>query len=182
LAEAIIDCVAAGARVLNLSAVVSQTSFKGEQELQRSLDYAASRGVISVAAAGDQGMLGSTVITRHPGVIPVVACDDQGRPTAGSNLGPSIGRRGVMAPGRAVTSLGPNGEYQTFGGSSAAAPFVTGAMALLWSEFPSAHSTMVRSAVTKAIPGSRPSITPRLLNAGAALQLMNTAQPLEMVK
>ena len=38
------------------------------------------RGVIVVAAAGNQGTLGSSAITRHPWVIPVVACDLRGRP------------------------------------------------------------------------------------------------------
>jgi subtilisin family serine protease len=77
LAAAIIDCVNAGARVLNLSAALAQPSSKGEWDLQQALGYAASRGAISVAAAGNQGMLGSSAITRHPSVIPVAACDPQ---------------------------------------------------------------------------------------------------------
>ena len=48
-----------------------------------------------VAAAGNQGTLGSSAITRHPWVIPVVACDLRGRPMNESNLGSSIGRRGL---------------------------------------------------------------------------------------
>ncbi len=55
---------------------------------------------------------------------------------AASNLGSSIARRGLMAPGDAVTSLGTNGQTVTSGGTSAATPFVTGAIALLWSIFP----------------------------------------------
>jgi hypothetical protein len=60
----------------------------------------------SVAAAGNQGTLGSTAITRHLWVIPVVAYDLQGRPMDQSNLGSSIGRRGLGAPGDRITSLG----------------------------------------------------------------------------
>ena len=59
-----------------------------------------------VAAAGNQGTVGSSVITRHPWVIPVIACDLQGRPTTESNLGSSIGRRGLAAPGENIASLG----------------------------------------------------------------------------
>ena len=80
LAEAIIDCIDAGAHVLNLSAALAQPSIKGERGIEEALDHAARQGVIVVAAAGNQGTLGSSAITRHPWVIPVVACDLRGRP------------------------------------------------------------------------------------------------------
>src|SRR5438128_7013648 len=95
----------------------------------RALDHALQRGVLIVVAAGNQGTLGSSVITRHPWVIPVVAYDLRGRPMDQSNLGNSIGRRGLGAPGNAVTSLGAQGPPLTFAGTSAATPFVTGAIA-----------------------------------------------------
>jgi len=95
LATAIIECIDAGARVINLSAALAQLSSKGEREIEGALDYAARRGVIVIAAAGNQGAIGSSSITRHPCVIPVVACDLQGRPISYSNLGSSIGRRGL---------------------------------------------------------------------------------------
>ena len=139
LAQAILDCIDAGARVLNISAALAQPSMKNERTLEEALDQAARRGVIVVAAAGNQGTLGSTAITCHPWVIPVVGYDLQGRPMNHSNLGSSIGRRGLGAPGDRITSLGAEGEPLTFGGTSAAAPFVTGAIALLWSEFPNRY-------------------------------------------
>src|SRR6266699_3879532 len=69
LAAAIRDSIKAGARVLNLSAALAQPSSKGERKLEDALDYAARRGVIAVAAAGNQGAVGSSAITRHPWVI-----------------------------------------------------------------------------------------------------------------
>src|SRR4029077_17134835 len=99
LAQAILDCIDAGARVLNISAALAQPSMKNERTLQEALDQTARRGVIVVAAAGNQGTLGSTAITCHPWVIPVVGYDLQGRPMNHSNLGNSIGRRGLGAPG-----------------------------------------------------------------------------------
>ena len=126
LAAAIAETVDAGARVINLSAALLQPSGKGERELEHALDYAAQRGVLVVAAAGNQSRVGSSVITRHPWVIPVVACDLQGRPTAESNLGGSIGRWGLAASGENIVSLGSAGKPQTYAGTSAAAPFVTG--------------------------------------------------------
>jgi subtilisin family serine protease len=175
LAAAIIETIDAGARVLNLSAALAQPSLKGERELEEALDYAARRGVIAVAAAGNQGTFGSSAITRHPWVISVVACDLRGRPMNQSNLGRSIGRRGLSAPGKDITSLGAEGPPLTFGGTSAATPFVTGAIALLWSEFPAATAAEVRLAVTQAYAPRRNTVVPPLLDAWAAYQVMVTA-------
>jgi subtilisin family serine protease len=170
LAAAIIECIDAGARVLNLSLALAQPSIKGEQALEEAINRAIRRGVIVVAAAGNQGALGSSAITRHPWVIPVVACDLTGRPMNETNLGASIGRRGLSAPGDGVTSLGAEGEPLTLGGTSVAAPFVTGAIALLWSEFPAATATQVKLAVTQASKPRRAAVVPPLLDAAAAYQ------------
>jgi subtilisin family serine protease len=182
LAEAIIDSVNAGARVLNLSVALAQPSPEGERDLEQALDYAASRGAISVAAAGNQGILGSSAITRHPSVIPVAACDLQGRPLTESNLGGSIGRRGLMAPGVGITSLGTNGKPRTFGGTSVAAPFVTGAIALVWSEFPRASAAKIRLAFTQMRSGRRRAIAPPLLDGWAVLQTMDSNQVREVLE
>lgn len=172
LAQAIVDCVNAGARVLNLSAALVEPSAKGVRELEQALDYSGRRGVIVVAAAGNQASVGSSAITRHAWVIPVAGCDPEGRPTEESNLGRSIGRRGLSAPGLNITSLGTNGKPQTLGGTSAAAPFVAGAIALLWSEFPAATAGQVKLAVTQTGGQGRSRLVPPLLNAWAAYQAM----------
>jgi subtilisin family serine protease len=142
LAGAILECVGAGARVLNLSVALVQPSSRGERALEEALDYAARRGTVVVVAAGNQGAVGSSSLTRCPWVLPVAACDRRGRPLGQSNLGSSIGRRGLSAPGEGITSLGAGGGLLTLGGTSAAASFVTGAAALLWSEFPTASSSV----------------------------------------
>ena len=175
LAAAIIECIDAGARVINLSLALAQPSTKGEQALEEALSQAVRRGVIVVAAAGNQGTVGSSAITRHPWVIPVVACDLRGRPTNESNLGASIGRRGLSAPGNGITSLGAEGQLLTLGGTSVAVPFVTGAIALLWSEFPSATAAQIKLAVTQASAPRRASVVPPLLDAAGAWQILLTA-------
>ena len=173
LATAITDCVNAGANVINISAALLQATSSDEKELERSLDHAAKRNVIVVVAAGNQGTVGSTAITRHPWVIPVAACDRLGRAVGYSNLGSSIGRRGLSAPGENITSLVANGKHLAFGGTSAAAPFVTGAIALLWSQFPKATAAQLKFAVTNGNTPRRPAVVPPLLDALAAYQAMS---------
>src|SRR5262249_52854211 len=96
----------------------------------------------------------------------------QGSPMNHSNLGISIGRRGLGAPGDRITSIGANGKQLTLGGTSAAAPFVTGAIALLWSEFPTATAAEVKFAATQAYIPRRTSVVPPLLDAWAAYQVV----------
>jgi subtilisin family serine protease len=172
LAAAIIECIDAGARVINLSLALVQPSVKGEQALQEALDHALKRGAIVVAAAGNQGTLGSSAITRHQWVMSVMACDLRGRPMNDSNLGSSIGRWGLSAPGDGITSLGAEGQTLTLGGTSVAVPFVTGTVALLWSEFPSATAAQIKLAITQASARQRASVVPPLLNAEAAYQIL----------
>jgi subtilisin family serine protease len=176
LAAAIIECIDTGARVINLSLALARPSTRGERDLENALNQAVRRSVVVVAAAGNQGGIGSSAITRHPWVIPVVACDLRGRPMNESNLGRSISRQGLTAPGDAITSLGAEGQPLTLGGTSAAAPFVTGAIALLWSVFPTATAAQVKFAVTQAYAARRTTVAPPLLNAWAAYQSMAAGQ------
>ncbi len=172
LATAIADAVSAGAKVINLSAAIAQPSSRGERQLEQALDYAARKGVLVIAAAGNQATVGSSAITRHPWVIAVIGCDLEGKPTTESNLGSSIGRWGLAAPGQNITSLGTDGKPQTSGGTSVAAPFVTGATALLWSEFPGASAARIKLAVTQAGRRPRRTIAPPVLDAWAAYEAM----------
>ncbi|SCX46300.1 S8 family serine peptidase [Nitrosospira sp. Nsp1] len=175
LAAAILECINAGARVINLSLALAQPSVKGEQVLEEALNQALRRGVLIIAAAGNQGTLGSSAITRHPWVIPVVACDLRGRPINESNLGGSIGMRGLSAPGDSITSLGAGGQTLTLGGTSVAVPFVTGTIALLWSEFSTATAAQIKLAATRASAPRRAAVVPPLLDAAAAYQSLLTA-------
>jgi subtilisin family serine protease len=168
LAAAIVQTVDAGARVINVSAALVRSSDR-EDGLHAALDHAAARGAIVVAAAGNQGTVGSvTGITRHPWVIPVAACDLRGRPLDHANLGTSISRRGLRAPGEDIVGLAAGGGLRTLTGSSASAPFVTGTIALLWSEFPAARPEEIRAAVLQRPLTARRAIVPPLLDAWAA--------------
>src|SRR5918994_3738900 len=94
VAQAIVDCVDAGARIVNLSAATGEPTTRVEGRVRQALDHAARHGTVVVAAAGNQATLGSSEITRHGAVIPVVGYDRFGRPLDQSNFGSSAGRRG----------------------------------------------------------------------------------------
>jgi subtilisin family serine protease len=169
LAAAIVETVDAGARAINLSAALLQPSGNGERELTQALDLAAARGVIIVAAAGNHGTVGGSAIARHRWVIPVAGCDGSGRPISESNFGSSIGRRGLSAPAQDISGLGTNGESRSFHGTSAAAPFVTGTIALLFSEFSSATGAEMKLALLQTMV-RRNTVVPPLLDATAAYE------------
>jgi subtilisin family serine protease len=63
----------------------------------------------------------------------VAASNEYGLLDPMSNFGPSIGSKGLMGPGINITSALSGGGYLQMSGTSFADPFVTGALALLWS-------------------------------------------------
>ena len=172
VADAMVACVDAGARVLNLSAVLSEVGISRHAGLEHALDYITRRRALLVAAAGNGSSMTGSALTRHPGVVPVVAFTRAGSPLAQSNLGRSLGARGIGAPGEGVTSLKPGGGRAVATGTSVAAPFVTGAIALLWSLMPSASSAEVKGALLHASVRRRTSVVPPLLNAGGAYRAL----------
>ena len=168
LADGIVGCVAAGARIINISAAFTGAAFTGAATgaavlLTAALDHAANRGVLVVAAAGNDGMVGGSVLTSHPWAVPVTGCDEHGVPLAASNMGRSIARRGLRAPGTGITGLRPDGGLGTLSGTSAATAVVTGALALAWSAAPDVPGGLLRAAVNQQRP--RTGMVPPLLDA-----------------
>ncbi|QBS43374.1 S8 family serine peptidase [Nocardia sp. CS682] len=169
LARALLECMAAGAAVVNVSAGPPVPSMADNRLLTQALDTAARRDVIVVAAAGNTTDLGTSTLTRHRWVVPVIAVDAHGRPARQSTLGPSIGRNGLAAPG-GLTSFTAGNGLATLTGTSFAAPLVTGTIALLWSLFPRASAAEIRAAVLGR--RRRGALIPPLLDAEAAYQQM----------
>lgn len=67
-----------------------------------------------------------------------------------------------------ITSISPSGGYTQMSGTSFAVPFVTGAIALLWSAFPNASPTVIMHSITSGKSLKPRSIIPLLLNVEAA--------------
>ena len=170
LANAIIDTVNAGAKIINLSLGLSVSSMAEYDKLQQAYDYALHKGVIVVVAAGNQGNIGSISLINHQWLIPVAACGENGHLDPTSNFGASIGSRGLMAPGVNIMSTSPSEgtKYTRMSGTSFAAPFVTGSIALLWSLYPNASPAAVVYSITASSSFKRRSIIPPLLNVEAA--------------
>jgi subtilisin family serine protease len=173
LSQAIVETVNAGARVINLSSGISRPRERGKDSLNRALNFAASRGSIVVVSSGNQSNVGGSCITQHPWVIPVVSCETDGRTSGESNLSASIGRQGLRAPGQDITSLGSGNTFATFNGTSAACPFVTGAIALLWSRFPWLTATQIKMAILG--DGNRNCVVPPLMNVSEAWRRLDVA-------
>jgi subtilisin family serine protease len=167
LANAIIETVDAGTRIINLSLGLSSSSLTTYRELQEAYDYALHKEVIIVVAAGNYGYIGNISLINHNWLIPVAACNEDGRLDPSSNFGASIGNRGVMAPGVNIKSTYPDGQYTHMSGTSVATPFVTGSIALLWSIFPNANPASIMNYITKGTSVKRRSIIPPLLDVEA---------------
>lgn len=131
-----------GARIINLSLGGATPS----QALCDAAVYAASRGALVVAAAGNSG--GAVLYPAACADVVAVAATDQadGRPLF-SNFGPEID---LAAPGVNIYSawyaagIGASG-YFTRSGTSMATPFVAGAAALVWSWWPTWTADQVRA-------------------------------------
>jgi subtilisin family serine protease len=170
LADAVVEVVDAGARIINLSLGLSASSIVKFSELHEAYDYAFRKGVIIVAAAGNQGNIGFFPVIDHPWIIPVVSCDMQGRLDPISNVGPSIAKRGLMAPGVNITSTVPGGGYRQLSGTSFAAPFVTGTIVLLKSIFKGATPPQLVRCIRQEM--RRRTIFPPLCDAQEAKELL----------
>lgn len=163
LTHAIAETVGAGALIINLSVSVSHLGERERDDLTDVLNYACSRGCIVVAASGNAGEVGSSALTSHPWVIPVVAYGNHERLYGYSNLGRNIGMNGLGAPASVYLYPSSRSQDKTLIGTSASAIYVTATAALLRSKFPKAKAEAIIRALRG--DGKRRSVVPPLLDA-----------------
>ncbi|MGP7818038.1 S8 family serine peptidase [Niallia sp. 01092] len=118
-----------GANIINMSYNSLQYSYAEEHAIK----YAASKGVVLVAAAGNDGNNAQNYPAAYDSVIAVTATDDKDQLTNFSNYGASVD---ISAPGNTIYSTSPTNSYKTMSGTSMAAPVVSGVAALVLSKNP----------------------------------------------
>lgn len=111
---------------------VSTTTAADDPRLRAAVRLALGNGKVVVAAAGNdaQGGNAAQYPAVYPGVLSVGAIDSKGQRAQYSE---TVGV-GVVAPGEDLISTGANGPDQVYsaaGGTSYAAPYVTGVVALV---------------------------------------------------
>lgn len=120
-----------GARVINLS-----LGGPGESQLLReAVVYAAARGIVLVAASGNERQAGNPVNypAAYPEVIAVGATGNTDRITGFSNSGEHLD---LAAPGVGLWTTLPGGRYGPPNGTSFSSPYVAGAAALVLTQRP----------------------------------------------
>ncbi|MFV9503487.1 MAG: S8 family serine peptidase [Oscillochloridaceae bacterium umkhey_bin13] len=117
-----------GARVINLSLGGSRPS----QTLREAVQYATERGILVVAAVGNEAELGNapSYPAAYPEVLAVGGVGPDDQVASFSNTGNYLG---LSAPASSGLTTVPGGNYAPTTGTSFASPWVAGAAGLLLS-------------------------------------------------
>ncbi|MBC8478363.1 S8 family serine peptidase, partial [bacterium] len=167
VAAAIIYATLNGAQVINMSFGDTEVA----PILHDVIQYASSRGVVMVASTGNDGSSQLHFPSAWPEVISVGAVTSAGYRWQLSNYGLNLD---LVAPGDSILAAIPGAGYAAFSGTSLAAPFVSGAVAILLDAVPTRTPTLLKnilrtSAVDIGPPGYDNEYGAGILNIPAAL-------------
>ncbi len=136
IAAGITWAVDRGADVINLSLGGAGSSVT----LQTAVDYATSRNVVVVAAAGNEGDTEPHYPAACAGVVAVGATDSNGNLASFSNYGDWVD---IVAPGVALTTTTAGHGYGRASGTSFSTPLVAAAALLLRAADPNAGQATI---------------------------------------
>ena len=147
------DAVSALDYAVAEGAVLTNNSWGGggySQAMYDAISQSGQSNQLFIAAAGndnnDNDQLASYPASYDLGNVVSVAATDKDDQYAGfSSFGSST--VDLAAPGSAIISTTPDGLYESFSGTSMAAPHVSGAAALIWSADPSLTNDDVKQAL-----------------------------------
>jgi subtilisin family serine protease len=122
IAEGIVWAADHGARVINMSFVMSGSDYG----VAAALEHARSKGALIVAAAGNNGSADATFPASQPGVVSVTGTDASDSRYQWASYGSWVT---LAAPG-CSQSTQAGGGYADFCGTSSAAAFASGIAAL----------------------------------------------------
>lgn len=132
----------AGARVINMSFAGARDPLVG-----KSIAGAQSRGLIAIAAAGNNGPDSKPAFpAAYSGVIAVTATDENDAVYGKANQGAYVQ---IAAPGVGILAPVPNGGYEISSGTSLAAAHVSGLVALMLSQKGTLTSEQIQSILEK---------------------------------
>jgi len=129
LANGIMTAADAGAKVIN----ISMGSYGNSPLVYDAVQYALEQGAVIVASSGNAGLDSIAYPAAYDGVIAVGAVEVQGEHLDFSNTGESLD---IVAPGYQVNAAWGEDQLTSFSGTSASAPFISGAIAATMSEQP----------------------------------------------
>ncbi|MEW2181367.1 type VII secretion-associated serine protease mycosin [Streptomyces sp. NPDC005406] len=135
MAAAIDHAITEGAQVINISQDTTRP-LAADSLLGRAVARAIAEDIVVVAAAGNDGMDGRrrrTYPAAFDGVLAVAASDRNNERASFSQSGDFVG---VAAPGVDIVSTVPGDGQCTDNGTSFAAPYVTGVVALMRARYP----------------------------------------------
>ena len=163
IASGVYAAVDRGARVINMS--LSSDGYSAA--LADAVAYAQSRGAVVVAAAGNEGDTAVRYPAGLPGVVSVAAAEPARKLASFSNRGPWVD---LAAPGVRIPAPVPGG-YGLFDGTSAAAPIVSGAVALLLAQEAGLSPAVVEQRLRSVGPALADGSGLSMLDASALMQL-----------
>ncbi|MBT2646896.1 S8 family serine peptidase [Bacillus sp. ISL-34] len=177
--EAIHYAVQQKANIINMS--LGDTSYS--EALNKAVQEAYKKGVLIVAAAGNEGDMGKNVQRVYPAafshVISVAATNSSDKRPSYSNYHSTVD---IAAPGDDILSTLPYGRYGWMSGTSMATPMVAGVAALIWSHEPKLNTTEVEyrlydSAVDLGAKGKDIYYGNGRVNAKKALEMKTLTKP-----